>query len=72
MLVTEDNVVVHLAKHSTREALLNAISELNLTPDNLITIYASAYLNGKGLDRETRGPEVEMLLNSINTFARDW
>ena len=25
-----------------------------------------------GLDRETRGPEVEILLNSINSFAMDW
>ena len=39
----QSNAVIHLAKHSSREILLDAIAELNMTPDNLITIYASAY-----------------------------
>ena len=51
---------------------MNAISDLNLTPDNLIMLYTSAYLNGKGLDRESRGPELDILINEISQFATDW
>jgi len=61
-----------LVKHSTKEAQMNAISDLNLTPDNLITLYTSAYLNGKGLDRESRGPEMDVLINQISYFVTDW
>ena len=46
LLITNHNTIVHLYKHSSKEVLLNAIAELNLTPDNFITIYRSAYLNG--------------------------
>ena len=52
--------------------MMNAISDLNLTPDNLITLYTSAYLNGKGLDRDTRGPEMDILIDEISHFATDW
>ena len=45
---------------------------MNLTPDNLVTLYTSAYLNGRGLDRQTRGPEMEVLIQQVSTFANDW
>ena len=59
LLITELNAVIHLAKHSSKEVLLNAIAELNLTPDNLVMIYASAYFNNRGLEQETRAAEAE-------------
>ena len=63
LLISEStNAVVHLSKHSSKEILLDAISELNLTPDNLVTIYSSAYFNARGLVRETRNEEAEQLL----------
>ena len=52
--------------------MMQAISDLNLTPDNLITLYTSAYLNGKGLDRDSRGPEMDLLIDQISHFATDW
>ena len=45
---------------------MNAILDLNLTPDNLITLYTSAYLDGKGLDRDTRGPDLDILVGEIS------
>ena len=45
---------------------MNAIIDLNLTPDNLITLYTSAYLNGKGLDRDSRGPDLDILVDEIS------
>ena len=62
MVAADTRTVIHLAKHSSKEALLSAIAELNLIPDNLVTLYTSAYLNGKGLDRETWEPDMEMLI----------
>ena len=62
MISEATNAVIHLSKHSSKEILINAITELDLTPDNLVTIYASAYFDAVGLDRETRGDEAEQLL----------
>ena len=62
MISETTNAVIHLSKHSSKEILINAITELDLTPDNLVTIYASAYFDTAGLDKETRGEEAEQLL----------
>ena len=43
-----------------------------MTPDNLITIYASAYFNSRGLTRETWNEEAEKLLQQVSGFAQDW
>ena len=73
LIVAEDTrTVIHLAKHSSKEVLLSAIAELNLTPDNLVTLYTSAYLNGKGLDKETWEPDMDMLIQQVTEFANDW
>ena len=61
MISEATNAVIHLSKHSSKEILINAITELDLTPDNLLTIYASAYFDTAGLDKETRGEEAEQL-----------
>ena len=66
------NAVIHLAKHSCKEILLDAISALNMSPDNLITVYTSAYFNTKGLDRDNRKEEAEQLLQQISSFSSDW
>ena len=68
----KSNAVIHLAKHSSREVLLDAIAELNMTPDNLITIYASAYFTTWGLTRDTWNEEAEQLLQQVSSFATDW
>ena len=62
MISETTNSVIHLSKHSSKEILINSITELDLTPDNLLTIYASAYFDAAGLDKETRGEEAEQLL----------
>ena len=73
LLISEQNgSVIHLAKHSSKEVLLDAIAELNMTPDNLIIVYASAYFNTCGLTRETWNEEAEQLLQQISSFAPDW
>ena len=64
--------MIHLAKHSNKETLLEAIAELNMTPDNLITIYASAYFTTCGLTRETWNEEAEQLIQQVSSFAADW
>ena len=38
MISETTNAVIHLSKHSSKEILINAIAELDLTPDNLVTI----------------------------------
>ena len=62
MVAADTRTVIHLAKHSSKDALISAITEMNLTPDNLITLYTSAYLTGKGLTKETWDPEMEYLV----------
>lgn len=64
--------MIHLAKHKSKEALLDAVAELNFTPDNLLTIYASAYFATKGLERETWGEEADQIIQQISSFEADW
>ena len=59
MISEATNAVIHLSKHSSKEILINAIAELDLTPDNLVIIYASAYLDTAGMDKGTREEETE-------------
>ena len=42
---TNSGAVVHLRKHHPRRLILKELMAMELTPDNLVIIYTSAYLH---------------------------
>ena len=59
IVTTASGAVVHLRKFHPRALILKELMAMELTPDNLVIIYTSAYLNTADYEGEEKEREVE-------------
>ena len=63
---------MHLRKNAPISFVLNDLANLNLTHDNLIILYTSAYLGTINAAEEDMKRELEHLIQQICTLETDW